>query len=166
MASLLPNVLEILSSTPPVAQEKIGDDDGHVNCVSVSGENVEYDNVEEEPELRFQTYVAIAAMFLLNMVQVVALQGPPAIVRPVSHPANTLITDSKSTAHVYRTRSQRTKAQNWVPNSLSLVQAVLAPVLASALDTFEAPVNTSWSDLTRCHLSAPLSFQVQKSSSA
>ena len=31
-----------------------------------------------------------------------------------------------------------TKTQTWVPNALSLVQAVLAPVLASASDAFQA----------------------------
>ena len=30
------------------------------------------------------------------------------------------------------------RAQTWVPNALSLVQAVLAPILASASDTFQA----------------------------
>ena len=43
--------------------------------------NLVYENVEEEPELSVRTYVALAAMFLFNYVQVVALQGPPAVVR-------------------------------------------------------------------------------------
>lgn len=40
-----------------------------------------YDNADEEPELHFRTYIAIAAMFLLNLTQVFALQGPPVVVR-------------------------------------------------------------------------------------
>lgn len=48
--------------------------------------NLVYDE-EVEPELHARTYVALLAMFLLNMVQVVALQGPPAVVScsPLSH---------------------------------------------------------------------------------
>ena len=42
--------------------------------------NIVYDEVDEEPELHARTYIALAAMFLLNLVQVVALQGPPAVV--------------------------------------------------------------------------------------
>lgn len=33
-----------------------------------------------EPELHARTYIALAAMILLNYVQVLALQGPPAVV--------------------------------------------------------------------------------------
>ncbi|KAJ6036511.1 hypothetical protein N7540_000790 [Penicillium herquei] len=33
---------------------------------------------EEEPEIHLRTYFALAAMFLLNMVQVFCLMGPPA----------------------------------------------------------------------------------------
>jgi hypothetical protein len=43
-------------------------------------ENLVYDHDDEEPEIHARTYLAVAAMFLLNMVQVVALQGPPAVV--------------------------------------------------------------------------------------
>ena len=39
--------------------------------------NLTYDLVDEEPEVHWRTYLATAAMFLLNLVQVVALQGPP-----------------------------------------------------------------------------------------
>lgn len=35
---------------------------------------------EEEPEFHTRTYFALIAMFLLNFVQVLALQGPPAVV--------------------------------------------------------------------------------------
>ena len=74
----------MVPSTHAAGLEKMGDDVRHVECVSGSRENLEYDNVDEEPELHIQTYLALAAMFLLNMVQVFALQGPPAAVRPYS----------------------------------------------------------------------------------
>jgi hypothetical protein len=35
---------------------------------------------DEEPELHAQTYFALAAMFLLNLVQVFGLLGPPTVV--------------------------------------------------------------------------------------
>lgn len=45
-----------------------------------SNQNLHYDEVDQEPELHARTYLALFAMFLLNMVQVLALQGPPAVV--------------------------------------------------------------------------------------
>lgn len=42
--------------------------------------NLVYADEEQEPELHARTYVAVASMFLLNLVQLVALQGPPALV--------------------------------------------------------------------------------------
>jgi hypothetical protein len=49
--------------------------------VSPIGGNFVYDDNDEEPELHARTYFALAAMFFLNLVQVLALQGPPAVVR-------------------------------------------------------------------------------------
>jgi hypothetical protein len=43
-------------------------------------ENLVYDHDDEEPGIHTRTYLAVAAMFLLNTVQVIALQGPPAVV--------------------------------------------------------------------------------------
>lgn len=51
----------------------------HEHAVDAHG-NLVYENAEEEPELHARTYLALAAMFLLNLVQVFALQGPPAVV--------------------------------------------------------------------------------------
>ncbi|ETI27892.1 hypothetical protein G647_00341 [Cladophialophora carrionii CBS 160.54] len=82
--------------------------------------NLHYDEVDEEPELHMRTYVALFSMFLLNMVQVVALQGPPAVLDWIG--------DSL----------ENPQTQTWVPNSLSLVQAVLGPVISLASDTFQA----------------------------
>ena len=46
-----------------------------------SDHNLRYDEVDDEPEIHLRTYVAVVAMFLLNLVQVLALQAPPAVVR-------------------------------------------------------------------------------------
>ncbi|KAJ5891557.1 uncharacterized protein N7473_007785 [Penicillium subrubescens] len=82
-------------------------------------ENLVYEE-DEEPELHAQTYFALAAMLLLNLVQVFGLLGPPTVLSYIEK-------DLKNTA-----------TGTWVPNSLSLVQAVLAPVIASLSDTFQA----------------------------
>lgn len=47
---------------------------------SVPVQNPVYDEVDEEPEIHMRTWIALASMFLLNLVQVFALQGPPAVV--------------------------------------------------------------------------------------
>ena len=64
--------------TPPIQDEKV--DVTRVEPTAASF-NIEYYDDEHEPELHARTYVALLAMFLLNMVQVLALQGPPAVVR-------------------------------------------------------------------------------------
>lgn len=43
-------------------------------------DNLVYDNVDEEPELHLRTYLALTSVILLNYVQVIALQSPPAVV--------------------------------------------------------------------------------------
>jgi hypothetical protein len=55
-------------------------DEKHLEDVGANAHNLVYDDVDEEPELHARTYVALLAMFVLNMVQVFALQGPPAVV--------------------------------------------------------------------------------------
>ena len=47
---------------------------------SASDLNLDYNDNDEEPALHARTYFALAAMFMLNMVQVLALQSPPAVV--------------------------------------------------------------------------------------
>lgn len=56
-------------------------DEQQLEHVDSSNVNFQYNNDEEEPEIHARTYIALVAMFLLNLVQVVALQGPPAVVR-------------------------------------------------------------------------------------
>ncbi|OGM40964.1 hypothetical protein ABOM_010480 [Aspergillus bombycis] len=81
--------------------------------------NLTYEE-DQEPELHAQTYFALAAMFLLNLVQVFGLLSPPAALSYIEKDLN------------------NTTAGTWVPNSLSLVQAVFAPLIASLSDTFQA----------------------------
>ena len=45
-----------------------------------SESNLVYSNAEEEPEIHLRTYIALAAMLMLNYVQIIALQGPPVVV--------------------------------------------------------------------------------------
>jgi hypothetical protein len=63
-----------------LSQEQVGGANMKSESVSSHNTNLVYDNDEEEPELHAKTYIALAAMFLLNFVQVLALQGPPAVV--------------------------------------------------------------------------------------
>jgi hypothetical protein len=63
--------------------EKTSAEEQHLEQVSKSAADLVYDNDDEEPELHMRTYVALLAMFLLNLVQVFALQGPPAVVSVV-----------------------------------------------------------------------------------
>ncbi|KAK3669191.1 hypothetical protein LTR78_010926 [Recurvomyces mirabilis] len=83
-------------------------------------DNLVYDDPEGEPELHFRTYAAVTAMFLLNLVQVFALQGPPVVLSYIGKDLDATASDT------------------WVPNALSLVQAVLAPIISSASDAFQA----------------------------
>jgi hypothetical protein len=57
------------------AQESLRED-----CLEDVGDNLVYQNDDEEPELHARTWIAVACLFMLNYVQVFALQGPPAVV--------------------------------------------------------------------------------------
>ena len=64
-----------------LSREKQADSIGRELDVTKTEEgNLVYDDVDEEPELHTRTYIALAAFFLLNYVQVYALQGPPLVV--------------------------------------------------------------------------------------
>ncbi|KIW38682.1 uncharacterized protein PV06_09632 [Exophiala oligosperma] len=88
--------------------------------VDAAEPNVVYDNPEEEPALHLRTWTAVGALFFLNLVQVFALQGPPSFLGYIG-------ADFDAAA-----------VQTWIPVALSLVQTVLAPVVSSASDTFQA----------------------------
>ena len=47
-----------------------------LDVLKSEGKNLVYDDVDQEPELGARTYIALGAFFLLNYVQVYALQGP------------------------------------------------------------------------------------------
>lgn len=49
--------------------------------------NFIFDQEEVEPELHARTWIALAAMNLLVFTQVLALQGPPAVVRGHQSPS-------------------------------------------------------------------------------
>lgn len=54
--------------------------DNSEKAPSTIDDNLVYDDAEEEPEIHIRTWVAVAAMFLLNLVQILALLGPPVVV--------------------------------------------------------------------------------------
>ncbi|KEF52549.1 uncharacterized protein A1O9_11391 [Exophiala aquamarina CBS 119918] len=92
----------------------------HLERVVHNDQNLHYDEVDQEPELHARTWLALTAMMLLNMVQVVALTGPPVVLSYIGASLG------------------ETAVPTWVPNALSLVQAVLGPIIAAASDTFQA----------------------------
>src|SRR4051812_31283192 len=65
-------------------RDKNSVDEKQIENVNTEFSNMEYNNDDEEPEFHARTWLALAAMFLLNLVQVVALQGPPAMVSDAS----------------------------------------------------------------------------------
>lgn len=60
--------------------EKTESESEHLENTVTLEDNLVYNAVDEEPEIHMRTWIALAAMFLLNLVQVFALQGPPAVV--------------------------------------------------------------------------------------
>lgn len=61
----------------PLGQEKEPEQFEHVEqSRNSSDRNLVYEE-DEEPELHAQTYMVLAAMFFLNLVQVFGLLGPP-----------------------------------------------------------------------------------------
>ena len=61
------------------SSEKTSMEAKHIEETVTQEGNLVYDG-EEEPEIHMRTWIALASMFLLNLVQVFALQGPPAVV--------------------------------------------------------------------------------------
>lgn len=65
--------------TSELPMEKTSGAVRHVEDAVTEEANLVYDE-DEEPELHTRTWIALASMFILNLVQVFALQGPPAVV--------------------------------------------------------------------------------------
>ena len=68
------------SNTLSHDEEKNTSETNHIELLATRNDNLSYDNIDEEPELTSRTWIALAAMFFLNLVHIVALQGPPAVV--------------------------------------------------------------------------------------
>ncbi|KAJ9603759.1 hypothetical protein H2200_011945 [Cladophialophora chaetospira] len=91
-----------------------------VEHVDVYAPNATFDEEEVEPEFHMRTWITLGAFFLLNYTQVVALQGPAAVLTYIG------------------TDLHNTKSQTWVVVVLSLVQGVLGPIISKISDTFQA----------------------------
>ena len=57
-------------------------DETKLSSTEIEG-NLTYEDDDQEPKIHFRTWTAVAAMFLLNFVQVIALQGPPVVVSSI-----------------------------------------------------------------------------------
>ena len=57
------------------------DDTHHVEKTDTILDNLVYTDADEEPELHTRTFIALAALFILNLTLTVAVQGPPTVVR-------------------------------------------------------------------------------------
>lgn len=112
-------------------------DEMHLEKIDPNDQNLVYDDVDEEPELHARTYIALLSMFALNLVQVFALQSPPAVVSDQRRRRHRSSLTSSQLSYIGKSLNN-TNADTWVPNSLSLVQAVLGPVISGASDTFQA----------------------------
>ncbi|OAG44977.1 hypothetical protein AYO21_00939 [Fonsecaea monophora] len=109
--------------TPPIAADSKSHNGFELQEVEYSEQhqdNLTFDEEEAEPELHARTWIALAAMNVLVFTQVLALQGPPAVLTYIG------------------TDLHNTTTQTWVVNALSLVQAVVGPILSTASDAFQA----------------------------
>ena len=96
----------VKKSSRPVEEEGVLET-SHVEKPIDSANDLVCNDVGNEPELHARTYIALVAMFLLNMVQLFALQGPPAVVsnlHPIELETTKLI--GPNTALVHRCGSQ------------------------------------------------------------
>lgn len=92
----------------PFSQVKRLEQFEHVEQSDSPDGNLVYEE-DEEPELHAQTYLALAAMFFLNLVQVFGLLGPPSGVWQALDLKmfNIEILTFLSKAILYRERSQQ-----------------------------------------------------------
>lgn len=94
--------------------------------------NLAYANEDEEPEFHARTWFALAALFFLNYVQLVALTGPPVVVSFCVSPLIFVCSRGLGIQLDYLGEDlDATAVQTWVPNALSLVQAVGGPIIVS-----------------------------------
>ncbi|KIW13895.1 hypothetical protein PV08_06676 [Exophiala spinifera] len=101
-------------------EEKPCTSEQQIEILHSSQKNLNYDEADQEPVLHARTWIALGAMVMLNMVQLIALNGPPVFLGTIA------------------AEFGQQDLQSWVPNSLSLVQAVLGPVISSGSDMFQA----------------------------
>lgn len=76
--------------------------------------NLVYDHDDEEPEIHLRTWIAMASMFMMNFVQVFALQGPPSVVRKLPFSVTTTRL-TLNPALVHRCLSQQPSSANLGP---------------------------------------------------
>lgn len=77
------SLFEKFKRSPRKANEDHASDDSGLDgmeSLKDTKEDLTYDNEDEEPQFHWRTVVACVTMFMLNFVQVVALEGPPAVV--------------------------------------------------------------------------------------
>lgn len=70
-------------SAAPVEQvpnEKQFPREQHVETVDPAKGDLVYDDADHEPELHYKTYIALGAMFLLNLVNTFSIFSPPVAV--------------------------------------------------------------------------------------
>ena len=72
-----------IDSSVPIDKQEYSAQEKHLENASENSnnDNLVYNDDEIEPEIHARTWIALASLWLLNYVQVVALQGPPAVVR-------------------------------------------------------------------------------------
>lgn len=126
-----------LVQSDPLQQEKHLAKTAHVeDAISPRDIDSEFQD-EDGPEFHGRTWFALAAMFMLNLVQVFGLLGPPAGVSKASGLEHQELTQCLNQLSYIEEDLPQTNAGKRVPQSLSLVQAVVAPLIASISDTFQ-----------------------------
>ncbi|OQU97009.1 hypothetical protein CLAIMM_03014 [Cladophialophora immunda] len=99
--------------------EQTDEKDVHTEHVQDIQQNYSYDDEDEEPELHATTWIALGSMCLLILAVLFALQGPPTVLTWIGEDLH----NSKATA--------------WIPTPLSLLQAVISPLISSVADKFQ-----------------------------